>query len=132
LSVKLRMRRMGNVNRPFYRLVAIDTRRRRDGRPIEELGWYDPLKRPAAVHLEESAILSWLQRGAEPSPTVRELLRERGVLLKLQLLQQGVTPEEATRQVAEALDKQVHKPKRQRPSKKAQAKAAAASGAAPA
>jgi len=125
LSVKLRLRRMGNTNRPFYRVVAIDSRNRRDGRALEELGHYDPLKRPAAVLLKEEAIFAWLRRGAEPSDTVRELMRTKGMLLKWELLQKGVSAEEATRQVAAALDKQVPRAKRQRPSKKAAAKAAA-------
>jgi small subunit ribosomal protein S16 len=121
---------MGNVNRPYYRVVAIDSRSRRDGRAIEELGSYDPLKKPATVTLKEEPILSWLDRGAEPSPTVRELLRDRGILLKWELLRKGVSAPEATQRVAAALEKQVAKPKRTRPSKKAQAKAAAPGGAA--
>jgi small subunit ribosomal protein S16 len=129
LSVKLRLMRMGNVNRPYYRVVAIDSRMRRDGRSIETLGSYDPLKRPANVTLKEEPILSWLDRGAEPSPTVRELLRQRGILLKWELMRKGVSAAEATQRVAATLDKQVVKPKRQRQSKKAQAKAAAAGGA---
>jgi len=127
LSVKLRLRRMGNTNRPFYRLVAIDTRSRRDGRAIQELGWYDPLRKPAAVEFKEEPILAWLQRGAEPSPTVRELLREKGMLLKHELMQKGASAAEATASVVAALEKKpAPKAKRQRPSKKAQAKAGAA------
>ena len=126
MSVKLRLRRMGNTNRPFYRIVAIDSRMRRDGRSVEELGWYDPLRPAQAAHLEEETILGWLQRGAEPSETVRELLRERGLLLKWKLLQGGTGAAEATQQVAEALARQKPKTKKARPSKKAQAKAGAA------
>lgn len=126
MSVKLRLRRMGNTNRPFYRVVAIDSRMRRDGRSIEELGFYDPVKRPAEVRLKEEAIMTWLRRGAEPSGTVRELLRDKGVLLKWELLQKGVSAEDATRQVAAALDKQKPKAKKARPSKKAAAKAGGA------
>ena len=62
LSVKLRLRRMGSTNRPYYRVVAIDERMRRDGRCVEELGSYDPLKRPAVVNLKEEPILTWLGR----------------------------------------------------------------------
>jgi small subunit ribosomal protein S16 len=131
LSVKLRLRRMGSTNRPFFRVVAIDSRMRRDGRSIEELGYYDPLKRPAVVQLKEEAIFQWLGRGAEPSATVRELLRDKGMLLKWELLQNGVSAEEATRRVVAVLEKQKPKTKRPRPSKKAQAKAAgSAAGAA--
>lgn len=129
MSVKLRLRRMGNTNRPFYRIVAIDSRMRRDGRSVKELGWYDPLRPAQAAHLEEAQILGWLQRGAEPSETVREILRARGVLLKWQLLRGGASAEDATRQVAEALARQKPKPKKVRQSKKAQAKAGAAAPA---
>ncbi len=129
MSVKLRMRRMGNTNRPYYRIVAIDGRMRRDGRSVQELGWYDPMRPLSAAHLEEETILGWLNRGAEPSETVRELLRGRGILLKWQLMRKGASAEEATRQVAEALAKQQPKPKKTRPSKKAQAKAGAAPAA---
>jgi small subunit ribosomal protein S16 len=130
VSVKLRLRRMGNTNRPFYRVVAIDSRFRRDGRSVEELGWYDPLKKPMAVHLDEAPILEWLRRGAEPSATVRELMRDKGILLKWELLKKGVSAEEATQRVAAVLEKQSPKTRKQRPSKKALAKAGAAAGAA--
>lgn len=129
MSVKLRLRRMGNVNRPFYRLVAIDSRMRRDGRSVEELGHYDPLKRPAIVKFKEEPVLSWLARGAEPSPTVRELLREQGILQKFELLRAGISAEQATAKVAASLEKRVPKTKRARLSKKAQVKASAGASA---
>lgn len=125
MSVKLRLRRMGNTNRPFYRVVAIDSRNRRDGRAIQELGWYDPLQKPMALKLDEEPILEWLRRGAEPSATVRELMRDRGILLKWDLLRQGVSPEEATQRVAAMLEKQTPRAKKQRLSKKAKSRAAA-------
>jgi small subunit ribosomal protein S16 len=125
VSVKLRLRRMGNTNRPFYRVVAIDSRDRRDGRAIQELGWYDPLQKPMALQLEEEPILEWLRRGAEPSATVRELMRDRGILFKWELLQKGVSPEEATQRVAAMLEKQAPRTKKQRLSKKAKARATA-------
>ena len=126
MSVKLRLRRMGSTNRPFYRVVAIDSRNRRDGRAIEELGWYDPLHKPMVLKLEEEPILEWLRRGAEPSPTVRELMRERGILLKWELLRKGVPAEQATQQVAAMLEKQAPRTKKVRPSKKALAKSGSA------
>lgn len=128
MSVKLRLRRMGNTNRPFYRIVVIDSRRRRDGRAIEEVGWHDPLKKPAATHLKEDAILGWLDRGAQPSETVGRLLRNHGVIHKWKLLRDGVSPEDATKRVADALAARVEKPKRARLSKKARAKAEAGAG----
>jgi small subunit ribosomal protein S16 len=116
---------MGNTNRPFYRVVAIDERKRRDGRAIEELGWYDPVKKPAEMRLDEEPILQWLDRGAQPSETVRELLREHGVLLKWQLLRSGVSAEDATAQVAAHLESRTVKQPKERLSKKARAKATA-------
>lgn len=117
---------MGNTNRPFYRIVAIDNRKRRDGRAIEELGWYDPVKQPAATHLKEEAILAWLNRGAEPSETVGRLLKSHGLIHKWHLLKQGVSEAEATQRVAEALAAKASRSKKSRPSKKARAKAEAA------
>ena len=116
---------MGNTNRPFYRVVAIDSRKRRDGRAIEELGWYDPLKVPAQMNLKEEPLLTWLDKGAKPSETVRELLREHGLLLKWKLLRSGVSAEDATVKVAEHLEGRTVKDAKARPSKKARAKAAA-------
>lgn len=124
MSVKLRFKRLGNTNRPFFRLVAIDSRSRRDGRALEELGFYDPLQKPAAVQLQEGAILQWLGRGAEPSDTVRELLRTHGILQKWELMRGGVSVEEATQRVGERLAVRAVKTKKARLSKKARAKAA--------
>lgn len=116
---------MGNTNRPFYRVVAIDSRKRRDGRAIEELGWYDPVKVPAQMNLKEEPLLGWLDKGAQPSETVRELLREHGVLLKWKLLRSGVSAVDATAQVAAHLESRTVKEAKARPSKKSRAKAAA-------
>lgn len=127
MSVKLRLKRMGNTNRPFYRVVAIDSRKQRDGRAIQELGHYDPLKKAAGVRLQEERILSWLERGAVPSETVRKLLQEAGVLEKWRLLQAGVSAEEATERVGKRLEARVEKPRAPRLSKKAKAKAQKAS-----
>ena len=129
MSVKLRLRRMGNTNRPFYRVVAIDGRKRRDGRAIEELGWYDPIKKPAQMHLKEEPLLQWLDKGAQPSDTVRELLREHGLLLKWKLLRSGVSAEDATAKVAAHLEAQTVTEAKQRPSKKVRAKVAEAAQA---
>jgi len=129
LSVKLRLKRMGGTNRPFYRLVAIDSRRQRDGRAIQELGYYDPLKTPKTTHFDEARVLRWLERGAEPSGTVRQILQRTGVLEKWKLLQEGVSAEEATQRVGARLAKRTEKKRKPRLSKKAKSKAQAASAA---
>lgn len=76
--VAIRFQRFGRKKAPFYRLVAIDSRVRRDGRPIEYLGWYDPLKKE--TNLNAPAIKKWLQVGAQPSDTVRDLLKKAYVM----------------------------------------------------
>ena len=78
--VRLRLTRGGRHKRPFYRIVAADARMPRDGRYIEVLGTYDPLKTPAAVAIKQERVLEWLKKGAQPSVTVHNLLRRAGVL----------------------------------------------------
>jgi len=73
--VKIRLRRAGARKRPFYRVVAIDSRRSRDGRPLEFLGTYDPTTRPERIALATDRIEQWRTRGAELSATVRSLVR---------------------------------------------------------
>jgi ribosomal protein S16 len=82
MAVKIRLKRMGAKRAPFYRIVAADSRAPRDGRFIEQLGTYDPTKNPAAVTLKEEEILKWLNDGAQPSDTVRNLLSKAGIMKK--------------------------------------------------
>jgi small subunit ribosomal protein S16 len=77
-TVAIRFQRFGRKKSPFYRLVAIDSRVRRDGRPLEYLGWYDPLKKE--TNLNAPAIKQWLSVGAQPSETVRGLLKKAYVI----------------------------------------------------
>ena len=81
MSVKIRMKRMGRTKRPFYRVHAIDGRTRRDGRAIEELGFYDPLStdQEKAIQLNKERLEYWLSVGAQPSATVGRLLRKNGI-----------------------------------------------------
>jgi len=80
VAVRLRLTRIGRHKRPFYRVVAVDSRMRRDGRFLEVLGTYDPLKEPAVTELKQDRVLEWLQKGAQPTVTVRTLLRRAGIL----------------------------------------------------
>ena len=82
MAVKIRLKRMGAKKRPFYRLVVADSRSPRDGRFIEEIGYYNPLTQPAQVKIDEEKALKWLQNGAKPSDTVRSLLSKAGILAK--------------------------------------------------
>jgi len=78
--VKLRLRRMGANDQPFYRIVAVDSRVKRDGKYIECVGWYDPKPSPSKINIETERAIYWLSVGAQPSDTVRSLLRKAGVL----------------------------------------------------
>lgn len=80
MAVHLRLTRMGRHKRPFYRVVAADSRMRRDGRFLEVLGTYDPLQAEAMTQLKRERLLDWLQKGAQPTVTVRTLLRRDGIL----------------------------------------------------
>ena len=82
MSVKIRMRRMGSKRKPFYRIVVADSRMPRDGRFIEEVGYYNPLTNPDEVKLEEDKIFEWLEKGAQPSDTVRSLLSRAGLMTR--------------------------------------------------
>ena len=82
MSVKIRMRRMGSKRKPFYRIVVADSRMPRDGRFIEEVGYYNPLTNPDEVKLEEDMIFEWLEKGAQPSDTVRSLLSKAGLMTR--------------------------------------------------
>ncbi|MCC7665608.1 30S ribosomal protein S16 [Liquorilactobacillus satsumensis] len=82
MSVKIRLKRMGSKKRPFYRIVVADSRSPRDGRFIETVGTYNPLVEPEKVTLKEENILNWLNNGAQPSDTVRNILSKNGVMKK--------------------------------------------------
>ncbi|MCP8857563.1 30S ribosomal protein S16 [Latilactobacillus fuchuensis] len=82
MSVKIRMKRMGSKKRPFYRIVVADSRSPRDGRFIQEVGYYNPLTEPIDLNLQEEVIMDWLQKGAQPSDTVRNLLSKQGIMQK--------------------------------------------------
>ncbi|TPW08994.1 MAG: small subunit ribosomal protein S16, partial [bacterium] len=75
MSVKIRMKRGGTTNRPFYRVVVIDSRMQRDGRFIEELGYYDPIEKPQVFNVDRDRVAHWITLGAQPSDTVRTLLK---------------------------------------------------------
>lgn len=80
MAVKIRLRRMGAKKAPFYRVVVADSRYPRDGRFIEEIGYYDPTKEPADVRLDGEKAKKWIANGAQPTDTVRALLKKNGVL----------------------------------------------------
>jgi small subunit ribosomal protein S16 len=80
--VKIRLRRMGRRNRPFYRVVVTDSRSPRDGKFIELIGHYNPLTDPETISIDEEKALKWLRYGAQPTDTVRSLLGKLGIMDK--------------------------------------------------
>ena len=80
MAVKIRLRRMGAKKRPFYRIVVADSRFPRDGRFIEEVGYYNPIENPAVVKVDKEIALKWLNNGAMPTDTVRDILSKEGIL----------------------------------------------------
>jgi small subunit ribosomal protein S16 len=87
--VKLRLNRMGRKKAPIYKIVAADSRSKRDGRFIEAVGQYDPSFKPAKIELKEDRALYWLKSGAQPTVTVKNLLSSKGVMLKHHLMKKG-------------------------------------------
>ncbi len=80
MAVKIRLRRMGAKKAPFYRVVVADSRYPRDGRFIEEVGYYNPLTEPVELKLDAEAVKKWIGNGAQPTDTVKALLKKEGIL----------------------------------------------------
>ncbi len=80
MAVKIRLRRMGAKKAPFYRIVVADSRYPRDGKFIEEVGYYDPTKDPAVVKIDEEKARQWIKNGAQPTDTVKSILKKNGVI----------------------------------------------------
>ena len=80
MAVKIRLRRMGAKKAPFYRIVVADSRYPRDGRFIEEVGYYDPTKEPSVIKIDEEKAKTWLPNGAQPTDTVKALLKIQGIV----------------------------------------------------
>lgn len=79
MSVKIRLKRVGKKKAPSYRVVVADSRSPRDGRIIENIGWYNPLVEPSAIHIDEEKAIGWLKNGAQPTESVASLLRRSGI-----------------------------------------------------
>lgn len=82
MATRIRLRRMGAKKNPFYRVVVADSRSPRDGRFIEEIGYYDPTTDPATVEIDEEKAMKWLRNGAQPSDTAKSLLQKQGIMDK--------------------------------------------------
>jgi len=106
--LKIRLQRHGKKGKPFYWIVAADSRAKRDGKYLEKIGTYDPLTNPATVELNFDSALKWLQNGAQPTDTARNLLSSKGVMLKKHLLvgvkKGALTEEEAEKKFNDWLE----------------------------
>ena len=92
MSVKIRLQRLGRKNRPFYRIVAIDSKKRRDGLEIERLGWYDPIVDDnLSIKIDEEKTKLWIDKGAIPSDTVKSLIKKSGLSYKWSLENSGLS-----------------------------------------
>lgn len=80
MAVKIRLRRMGAKKTPFYRVVVADSRYPRDGRFIEEIGYYNPLENPAIVKIDEEKAKKWIENGAQPTDTVKDLFKKNNII----------------------------------------------------
>ena len=89
MAVKLRLKRIGAKQKPFYRVVAADSRSPRDGRFIETVGTYDPIKKENNINLDEEKVISWLNNGAQPTDTVKSLLTQSGIWAKYKSTKEG-------------------------------------------
>lgn len=98
--VKLRLKRIGKKKKPVYKIVAADARSPRDGRFIEELGYYDPNFDPMKIALKKTKVMYWLKNGAQPTDTVRQLFQKEGVLLQMDLIKRGKSQEEIDARLA--------------------------------
>jgi small subunit ribosomal protein S16 len=90
---------MGKKKQPFYRIVAIDSRESRNGKYLENIGYYNPLPEQIDLNVKTDRALYWLQKGAQPSDTVKSLLRKRGVMMRFDLLKSGKSEEEIDQEI---------------------------------
>ncbi len=122
--VKLRLRRMGAIDKPFYRIVAVDSRKKRDGAYLESVGYYDPKTDPLTLKVDIERSLYWLGVGAQPSDTVRSLLRKAGVMEKWHKTKFGEKTEEPKEKKKKTTKKET-KPAAKKPAAKPAKKPAA-------
>ena len=99
MAVKLRLRRMGKKKQPIYKMVAADSRSPRDGKFLEAVGFYNPLTNPHTLDLKEDRIMYWLNVGAQPTHTVKSLLRQQGIILKKELVSKGLDEEKVKSEI---------------------------------
>ena len=102
MATKIRLKRIGRRNRPFYRIIVIDSRKRRDGSEIELLGWYNPMEKNKDQNykINENRLIDWLKEGAQPTDPINKIMKRSGLSYKWHLIQQGLDED----MIAKALD----------------------------
>jgi small subunit ribosomal protein S16 len=106
LAVKIRLKKMGSKKRPFYRLIAADSRSPRDGRFLDNLGHYNPMVEPAEIKIDEDKVYKWLGNGALPTESAANLLKAEGILERWELFKTGLTVVEVNAKIEERRLKQ--------------------------
>ena len=99
MATKIRLKRIGRRNRPFYRLIVIDSRKKRDGAAIEQIGWYNPIDPNNTYEINDERILHWLGEGAIPSNAVKKIMKREGLALRWHLMQEGVDEKEIAKEI---------------------------------
>ena len=99
MATKIRLKRIGRRNRPFYRVVVMDSRNKRDGAAIEELGWFNPVDQNKAYSLNDERIIHWLKAGAQPSDALHGLMKRSGLAHKWHLIGQGLDEKEIEKEM---------------------------------
>ena len=118
MATKIRLKRIGRRNRPFYRMVLIDSRKKRDGAAIEQLGWYNPISDEKDCELNSERIIHWLNKGAQPSKAAKKLLKNKGISFEWHLMKSGADEKEIQKQLKKRdLDMAAAKKKRKESSK---------------
>jgi len=115
--VKLRLKRIGKKGAPIYKIVAADSRSPRDGRFIESVGHYNPHTDPLSVKFNETRVLYWLKTGAQPTVTVRNLMKSEGILMKLSLSKAKISEEKMNEKIQKFVDDKPLKIERQKAKK---------------
>jgi small subunit ribosomal protein S16 len=128
VSVRIRLTRAGRKKVPHYRIVVMDSRNRRDGAYLDQIGVYHPNNQPAQFDIQEEKALQWLSKGAVPSDTVRSLLSKHGILLRFDLTRRETAPEKITEAVMQFKAAAAERDARREAAKKQRRKAKLAAG----
>ena len=109
MATKIRLKRIGRRNRPFYRIIIIDSRKRRDGSAIEQVGWYNPIEsnKQKNYALKEDKILEWLKLGAQVTDPVNKLMKRSGLSYRWHLMKQGLSEKEIDKILALIQEEQI-------------------------